>query len=69
MIYLADTHLTEKYFECMTFKYCTAKPDDQQRMLFAPTLVFDRNANRVPFVVRLADMCWYVYICVYGLAN
>lgn len=29
-------------------------------MLFAPTLVFDRNANQVPFVVRMADMCWTI---------
>jgi len=56
----ADTHLTEKYFECLTYKYCIGTPDDQKRSLFAPTLVFDRNANRVPFVVRLADICWSI---------
>lgn len=56
----ADTHLTQKYFECITFKYCRANSEEQTRILFAPVLVFDRNANKVPFVVRLADICWSI---------
>lgn len=56
----ADSHLSQKYFECMTFKYCTSTEEQQGRMLFAPTLIFDRNANKVPFVVRLADFCWSI---------
>ncbi|KAI3649436.1 hypothetical protein MP228_005068 [Amoeboaphelidium protococcarum] len=56
----ADTHLTSKYFDCLTYKYCIATEDEQKRMLFAPTLIFDRNANDVPFVVRLADICWSI---------
>lgn len=56
----ADTHLSAKYFECLTFRYCTASFADKKRMLFAPTLIFDRNANAVPFVVRLADICWSI---------
>lgn len=56
----ADSHLTQKYFECITYKYCTSFPEDQEKTMFAPTLVFDRNANHVPFVVRLADLCWSI---------
>jgi hypothetical protein len=51
----ADTHLTEKYFDCITYRYLSEKTD---RVLFAPTLIFDRNSNDVPFFVRLADICW-----------
>lgn len=35
-----------------------ASEELRTRLLFAPTLIFDRNANQVPFVVRLADMAW-----------
>lgn len=56
----ADTHLSEKYFECLIYKYCLASWEEKHRMLFAPTLIFDRNANEVPFVVRLADMAWSI---------
>lgn len=56
----ADTQLTEKYFYCLTYRYCMASEDQQKMMLFAPTLVFDRNANDVPVFVRLTDMCWSI---------
>jgi hypothetical protein len=54
----ADTHLSENYFECITYKYLMAKYEERTRLIFAPTLIFDRNANDVPFVVRLTDMAW-----------
>lgn len=54
----ADTHLTEKYFDCIAYRYCTADSEKRTRMLFAPNLIFDRNCQEVPFVVRLADMAW-----------
>ena len=65
---LADTQLTEKYFDCITFKYASYSDKNQECTMFAPTLVFDRNSNNVPFFVRLVDMCWYYmhdFICVY----
>lgn len=56
----ADTQLTEKYFQCLAYKYCTTPTTEHDRCLFAPVLIFDRNANHVPFVVRLADFCWSI---------
>eukprot|EP00158_Paraphelidium_tribonemae_P005324 Partr_v1_DN27278_c0_g1_i1_m38949 putative NA len=56
----ADTHLTEKYFEFMTYKYATSTAAEQEKSLFAPVLVFDRNSNNVPFPARVADICWSI---------
>jgi hypothetical protein len=56
----ADTHLSEKYFDCLVYRYCTALHHEKQKMLFAPTLIFDRNANEVPFLVRMTDFCWTI---------
>ena len=56
----ADTHLTEKYFNCITYKYATSDADEQERSMFAPVLIFDRNSNAVPFMVRVADICWSI---------
>lgn len=43
----ADTHLTEKYFDALVYKYCSSTPLEQSQILFAPVLIFDRNANDV----------------------
>jgi hypothetical protein len=56
----ADTHLSEKYFDCLVYRYCSATYEDKRKMLFAPTIIFDRNSNDVPLLVRLCDLCWSI---------
>jgi len=58
----ADTCFAADYFEAVTYHFCTASSAQRRVMMFAPTIVFDRNLNDVPVFVRVTDMLWS--ICV-----
>ncbi|KAI8926467.1 hypothetical protein BC831DRAFT_511645 [Entophlyctis helioformis] len=54
----ADTALAETYFACVGYRVLSASAADRRHLMFAPPTVFDRNAHKVPLVVRLADTLW-----------
>ncbi|KAJ3114859.1 hypothetical protein HDU96_001556 [Phlyctochytrium bullatum] len=56
----ADTCFAEDYFTAITYHYASATPEERRIMMFAPSTVFDRNANSVPIFVRTTDMLWSV---------
>jgi hypothetical protein len=38
----ADTCFAEDYFNCVTYYYTTASPEQRKMMMFAPCTIFDR---------------------------
>ncbi|KAI8925955.1 glycosyl transferase family group 2-domain-containing protein, partial [Entophlyctis helioformis] len=54
----ADTAFAQDYFSCIAYHYTVASAEQRKIMMFAPSTVFDRNANDVPIFVRMADMVW-----------
>ncbi|KAJ3372356.1 hypothetical protein HDU91_003784 [Kappamyces sp. JEL0680] len=54
----ADTCFAADYFASLSFYYAVATPRERGLMYFAPTAVFDRNADKVPMLVRVGDMQW-----------
>ncbi|KAJ3320939.1 hypothetical protein HDV06_004717 [Boothiomyces sp. JEL0866] len=54
----ADTCFAQDYFQALSYHYACGTPTERNLMMFCPTTVFDRNADKVPFVVRLADIIW-----------
>ncbi|KAJ3029195.1 UNVERIFIED_CONTAM: hypothetical protein HDU68_012782 [Siphonaria sp. JEL0065] len=53
-----DTAFAEDYFASITYHFSVCDKDERILNLFAPSTVFDRNAEEVPVFVRLSDMCW-----------
>jgi Glycosyl transferase family group 2 len=56
-IYLADTHLSQDYFNEIRSKHWRYNAD-AQRAFYASPIIFDRNSNDVPILVRCADLLW-----------
>jgi hypothetical protein len=62
----ADTCFAADYFTAMSYHYAVASPRQRALMFFVPPTLFDRyciefnfrNADKVPFLVRVADMQW-----------
>lgn len=54
----ADTCFAADYFAALSYHYAVGTPKQRALMFFAPPTVFDRNAHKVPFLVRVADMQW-----------
>ncbi|KAI9199259.1 uncharacterized protein BJ171DRAFT_602033 [Polychytrium aggregatum] len=54
----ADTCFAEDYFTALTYYYATYPKETRTMMMFAPCIVFDRNAKDVPFIVRAGDNVW-----------
>ncbi|KAJ3344180.1 hypothetical protein HDU83_005309 [Entophlyctis luteolus] len=53
-----DTAFAEDYFLAITCHFASSRKQDRMLQMFAPSTVFDRNADEVPVFVRLADMIW-----------
>ncbi|UNI21027.1 hypothetical protein JDV02_007058 [Purpureocillium takamizusanense] len=53
----ADSHLSSRYFADITSMHM-AFPDTATTTLYAAPIIFDRNAHRVPAIVRVADILW-----------
>eukprot|EP00741_Cyanophora_paradoxa_P007215 tig00001094_g6981.t1 len=58
----ADIMFGEAYFAAVTYHFCVATPEEREKMMFAPPVIFDRNSHEVPAINRLADIMWS--ICV-----
>ena len=56
----ADSAFAEDYFMACSYYYAVASPEQRRIMMFAPSTVFDRNANDVPLFVRTTDMFWSI---------
>lgn len=56
----ADTCFSEDYFNSLNYFYCTATPDERRLLMFAPSTIFDRNAQNVPIAVRTNDIMWSI---------
>ncbi|KAI9199280.1 uncharacterized protein BJ171DRAFT_427820 [Polychytrium aggregatum] len=54
----ADTCFAEDYFTALTYHYAVAPKDRRDRMMFATSIIFDRNAGSVPLIVRTSDNIW-----------
>lgn len=54
---IADTHLSSRYLSQIADLHF-AHPHSQQRTIYLPPLVFDRNIHEVPLIVRTADIIW-----------
>ncbi|KAJ2891390.1 hypothetical protein MKZ38_000510 [Zalerion maritima] len=53
----ADSHLRANYFEHLTSMHYSY-PETANTTLYAVPIVFDRNAQNVPAMVRVADILW-----------
>lgn len=55
----ADTCFAADYFEAVSYHYASTRSRQERDLLFfsTPTL-FDRNSDKVPFLVRAYDMQW-----------
>lgn len=53
----ADTHLSSRYFSQIARMHLEFA-ETNQRTIYVPPLVFDRNLHNVPLPVRTADLMW-----------
>jgi hypothetical protein len=53
----ADSHLSPNYFALITAMHL-AYPETATTTLYAAPIIFDRNADKVPAIVRVADILW-----------
>ncbi|KAF7561142.1 hypothetical protein G7046_g3019 [Stylonectria norvegica] len=60
----ADSHLSSNYFTLVTNMHLSY-PGTSTTTLYAPPIIFDRNAHNVPACVRVADILW----CAGGLSG
>ncbi|PHH71340.1 hypothetical protein CDD82_6579 [Ophiocordyceps australis] len=60
----ADSHLSPSYFASITGMHLSY-PDTATTTLYAAPIVFDRNAHKVPAIVRVADILW----CAAGISG
>ncbi|KAI9202182.1 glycosyl transferase family group 2-domain-containing protein [Polychytrium aggregatum] len=56
----ADTCFTQDYFMAINYHFGIAPQEKRNRMMFATSVVFDRNAKDIPFIVRTADNMWAI---------
>ncbi|KAJ3367407.1 hypothetical protein HDU91_001458 [Kappamyces sp. JEL0680] len=54
----ADTCFAADYFESLSYYYATATERERAIMFFCPAMAFDRNIQKVPFLVRSYDLQW-----------
>ncbi|KAH8890815.1 hypothetical protein GQ53DRAFT_649750 [Thozetella sp. PMI_491] len=53
----ADSHLSSNYFALVTSMHI-AHPETATTTLYSAPIIFDRNADKVPAIVRVADILW-----------
>ena len=54
----ADTCFAADYFEAISCYYASAGENERDLIFFSTPTLFDRNADKVPFLVRAYDMQW-----------
>ncbi|RCI15446.1 hypothetical protein L249_3428 [Ophiocordyceps polyrhachis-furcata BCC 54312] len=60
----SDSHLSPSYFTNVTFMHLL-HPETAATTLYAAPIIFDRNAHKVPAIVRVADILW----CAAGISG
>ena len=60
----ADSHLSARHLTLITNMHL-AYPTTNERTIYVPPFVFDRNAHAVPTMTRIADLLW----CFAGLSG
>lgn len=60
----ADSHLSSNYFALITTMHLNY-PETANTTLYAAPIIFDRNADKVPALVRVADILW----CAAGMSG
>ncbi|KAB5536536.1 glycosyl transferase family group 2-domain-containing protein [Coniochaeta sp. 2T2.1] len=60
----ADSHLSSNYFALITSMHLKFS-DTANTTLYAAPIIFDRNADKVPAIVRVADILW----CAAGMSG
>ncbi|KAM3522569.1 hypothetical protein NHJ13051_005602 [Beauveria bassiana] len=60
----SDSHLASKYFAEVSNMHLS-HPDTAHSTLYAAPIIFDRNAHKVPALVRTADVLW----CAAGMSG
>ena len=63
-ITVADTHLSANYFAELSAKHFEFS-NTAETTIYAVPIIFDRNAHKVPALVRLSDIVW----CAAGLSG
>ena len=53
-----DTHLSPDYFMLISRMVKVDSTERTNVSMYAPPVVFDRNARQVPLLVRIADLMW-----------
>ncbi|ROW11467.1 hypothetical protein VMCG_01163 [Cytospora schulzeri] len=53
----ADSHLSSNYFAHLTSMHLSF-PETANTTMYAAPIIFDRNADKVPALVRVADILW-----------
>ncbi|KAI1621473.1 hypothetical protein EDD37DRAFT_652837 [Exophiala viscosa] len=63
----SDTHILNQYFEFVLEQHLLKRREEASTdmTLYMPPIVFDRNAHKVPRLVRMADLMW----CGAGLST
>ncbi|EJU00733.1 hypothetical protein DACRYDRAFT_100772 [Dacryopinax primogenitus] len=54
----SDTCFAADFFLSIAVKFALAPPDDRDRIMFAPPILFDRNQDEVPVFTRVTDIMW-----------
>lgn len=61
---IADSHLSSDYFALITNMHL-AYPETATTTVYSAPIIFDRNAHKVPALVRVADILW----CAAGMSG
>lgn len=61
---IADSHLSSNYFALITTMHLNY-PETAKTTLYSAPIIFDRNADKVPALVRVADILW----CAAGMSG
>jgi len=61
---VADSHLSTSYFASITNMHLESA-ETADTTIYVPPIIFDRNSNSVPRLVRVADLLW----CGAGLSG
>ncbi|KZP01101.1 hypothetical protein CALVIDRAFT_474773, partial [Calocera viscosa TUFC12733] len=54
----SDTCFAADFFLSIAVKFALAPPDDRDRIMFCPPIIFDRNQDEVPVFTRVTDIMW-----------
>ncbi|KAJ3071857.1 hypothetical protein HDU98_004707 [Podochytrium sp. JEL0797] len=65
----ADTCFAADYFTTVAYEYTSLSPHGRKAAMFIPSIVFDRNSDKVNALVRVMDISWSASQLSYFLPN